>query len=188
MKTLAYKINQWNVGLRSLFLLVLLLGLITVWYFFLEKSLLENNQSFLIKQAQNQTLVKELNALLAMRGSFIYKNQLQAVQLKQVFQSALSGNARLTIASYTDNPAVLLSAGARQFAAAVAFLNLPLFNSIQQLPATIVFSGEFESFVTYLQVLQAASNGIYFNSIDFDMNRYPKAKITMKVFTLEGVS
>ncbi|MES2203958.1 MAG: hypothetical protein V4496_01930 [Pseudomonadota bacterium] len=186
MRTLAYKINQWPVGLRSFVLFIMLFVLYVVWYFLLEKPLLANNHAMLEQQIHDQTLTKELSALYESRSNFIYKNALQAVPLKQVFQDAISNIVGLTMASYVDNSVVTLPAGAHQFTLAATVLNLSLFNMIGQSFATLVFSGRFDSFVTYLQTLQKAPVGIYFDSIDFNMNRYPKAEITMKVFTLKG--
>ncbi len=186
MRTLVYKINQWNVGLRSLLLFMMLFFLCAMWYFFLEKPLLENNHAMLDQQIHDQALMKELSALYALRSNFIYKNALQAVQLKQVFQGAISDISGLTMASYVDSSVIMLPAGAHQFTMAAAVLDLSLLSMIGQSFATIVFSGGFDSFVTYLQTLQQAPPGVYFDSIDFNMNRYPKADITMKVFTLEG--
>ena len=180
------QINQWNIGSRSLLLLILLFVLWGAWYFLLEKPLLENNQAILTKQAHDQSLVKELSAIIGLRANFVYKNELKTGQLKQVFQDALSGASGLTMTSYVDNPAVALPAGAGQFAQVATVLKVSLSNTIQQSSATMVFSGGFNNFVVYLQALQSSSGGIYFDSIEFNMNRYPKAEITMKVFTLEG--
>lgn len=186
MRSWAYTINQWNIGLRSLLLFFLLFILGTAGYFIVEKPLLENNQVTLKKLAQDQALEKELTTFVALQNNFIYKNELQKVPLKQVFQSFISGSAGLTMKSYVDNPVVALPAGAAQFARVMAALQVPLLNTIQQFSATMVFSGGFNGFVTYLQALQNSGHLIYFDSIDFNMNRYPKAEITMKVFTLGG--
>ena len=184
MTTWIYKINQWNGWQRGLLLIVLLFILWTAWYFLLEKPLLESNQAVLEQQNRAQTLVKELSTLLGMRANVVYKNELQAVQLKQVFQNAISDTSTLTMKSYVDNADVALPAGASQFAQVATALNVPFLNTIQQSSATMVFSSDFNSFVTYLQFLH--ESGIYFDSIDFNMNRYPKAEITLKVFTLRG--
>ncbi len=167
-------------------LFILLLVLWGAWYFLLEKPLLENNQAILKKQAHDQSLAKELSTIVGLRANFVYKNELKIVQLKQVFQNALSGASGLTMTNYVDNPAVALPAGAGQFAQVATVLKMPLLNTIQQSSATMAFSGGFNNFVVYLQALQGSSGGVYFDSIEFKMNRYPKAEITMKVFTLEG--
>ena len=188
MRTWAYKINQWNAWQRSLFLFVFLFLIGAAWYFLLEKPLLDTNQAILEKQAHDQALVKELSAFATMQKNFVYKNELQHVQLKQVFQGLISGTSGLTMTSYVDNPVVALPAGASQFSGLTAVLPVSLLNVIQQSSATMVFSGGFNNFVAYLQALQGQNNVIYFDSIDFNMNRYPKAEITMKVFMLEGAS
>ena len=184
MRTWAYKINQWNVWQRSLLLITLLFIVWTAWYFLLEKPLLEKHQAAFNRQNHAQALAKELSTLLRMRANFVYKNELQAVQLKQVFQNAISGTSTLTMKSYVDNANVTLPAGASEFVQAATALNVTFLNTIQQSPATMVFSSDFNNFVTYLQFLH--ESGVYFDSIDFNMNRYPKAEITLKVFTLKG--
>lgn len=186
MTSWGYKINQWGVWQRCVLLLIMIVAAWGAWYFSLEKPLLENNKAVLQQQAHDQVILKELNALTQLRGNFVYKNNLQAVQLRQVFQNVLSGVQGLTITTYNDNPVVALPAGANQFTQLPSILGISLLSTIQQLPATIVFSGKFDVFLTYLKALQNDGHVIYFDSVDFKMNRYPKAEITMKVFTLGG--
>lgn len=180
------KINQWNVWQRGFFLLVALLFLWIIWYFLLEKPLLNHHQAALEQQARAHTFIKELNAFLGMRANFVYQNELQAVQLQQVFQNAVSDVSTLKIKSYLDSASVALPAGGNQFAQIASVFNIPLFATIQQSSATIVFSSGFNDFVAYLKILQQSHHQIYFDRIDFTMNRYPKAQITLKVFTLGG--
>lgn len=185
MKSWTYMIDQWNFWQRSLLLLFSLFVLCGSWYFLLEKPFLEKNQAVFEQQKHDQALAKELNELVALQANFVYKNELQQVQFKPVFQKAISETTGITMVNYVDHPAVTLPAGARQFAGLATILNLSLLNNIQKSSATFVFSGEFNHFVAYLQALQGNGYPIYFDNIDFDMKRYPKATITMKVFTLE---
>lgn len=186
MNTLAYKINQWNFWGRASFLLGMLLVLFSVWYFFLERPLIKNHQAILEKQSHTQMVAKELSTLLSLKTHFIYKHALQAIQMKPMFQKSVTGIPGLTMTNYVDNPAMSLPAGAVQFPQVMAMFNLPLRVSVQKSSATITFSAGFSQFLTYLKNLNTNRQRIYFDSIDFNMNRYPKAEITLKVFTLEG--
>lgn len=176
--------NQWKTWQRSLFLCALLFVLWCGWYFFLEKPLLKKHGAAAMQLTQATAVLKALKELFILQGNFVYKNDLNGVSLQQFFQAALSSAPGLVMASFTDNPALPLSAGAGQFASVGAVLGVSLLSVIHQSPSTIVFSGKFPAFVAYLKALQTNNQLIYFDSIDFDMNRYPVAKVTMKVFTL----
>jgi len=186
MSAMFYAINQWSLWKRIMLLFVSLFTLFLAWYFLLERPFLETNKVLFEQQKQDQVLSKELMALLGMRANFIYKNELQAVPIKEVFQKSIPRASELKITNYVDNPVIALPAGASQFAKVATVLNVSLVNAIHQSSATITFSSRFNRFVAYLQVLQANHHGIYFDSLEFNMNRYPKAEVTMKVFTLEG--
>lgn len=186
MNSWGYKINQWNLWQRTSFLFVFLFIVLMTWYFVFEKPLFENNKIFLDKQAQNQALVKELNAFLALKNNFVYKNALQSVQVKPIFRGLKFAGSGITITNYIDNPSVILPAGASQFSQLSGMLQAPLLSAIRQSSTTIVLSGGFNNFISYMHALQDKSKGIYFDSIDFNMNHYPKAEITITVFTLEG--
>lgn len=186
MSAMFYTINQWSLWKRLILLFVSLFTLFLAWYFFLERPFLENNKVIFEQQKQDQVLSKEFMALLGIRANFVYKNQLHSVQLKPIFQNAISSNSDLVMKSYVENPVIALPAGASQFAKVATVLNISLFNAIYQSSATITFSSRFDNFVAYLEALQGQSQGIYFDSVEFNMNRYPKAEVIMKVFTLEG--
>lgn len=181
-----YKLDQMSTWQRVFLLVSVLFVITSMWYLFLLKPLLERNQAILVQQAHNQELLKELDVFSQARASFIYKGNVSVVQMRQIFQDALSGAAGISMAAYTDKPMVALPAASTQFPSLPAALNVAFASVLQQSSATIVFSGKFNGFVTYLNALKNNSQPVYFNSIDFNMNRYPKAEITMQVFALEG--
>lgn len=186
MTSWSYQVNQWNVWQRCFLLFAMVFTLWTAWYFFLEKPLLANNKVVLAQQVRDQKTVQELSLLTQLQGNFVYKNSLQPVLLRQVFQDHLLGIQGLAISQYNDDPVLVLPAGASQFTQLQAVLGVSLLSAIQQLPATVVFSSEFNPFVAYLKALQSDSGAIYFDSVEFNMKRYPTAVVTMKVFTLGG--
>lgn len=186
MTSWSYQINQWSAWQRSLLLAVTLFVISAAWYIFLEKPLTASHAAVVQQQARDQATLQEMTTLMQLQNNFIYKNNLQSVALRQVFQDQLSGINGLAISSYVDNSALILPAGANQFAQLRAAMNLSLLPAIQQLPATIVFSGGFNAFLSYLKALQNDSHVIYFDSVEFNMKRYPTAVVTMKVFALGG--
>lgn len=184
MRLWAQHINQLKTWQRVFLLSVMLFLLWGMWYFLLEKPLLQKNQVNVNKQKQALETLKQINFLSQSKANYVYKNELQQVNLRQTFESALSTNTGVQIATFNNNPVVALPAGASQFGQLKEVLGISMLSAVHQAPSTIVFSAKFETFQAYLKTLQNNKSGIYFDSIDFNMNQYPKAKITMKVFTL----
>lgn len=184
MTSWGYRINQWNAWRRFFLLLGLLIALGAAWYFFLEAPLLNSNMSTIVKQAQDKKIFGEVTALTQQQHNFIYANSLQPVQLRLTFQNAITGLAGLEITDFKDEPANIVLVGADQFSDAKKAMHLSLLPGIKQSAATITFSGGFDAFVNYLKVLQNGDQVINYESILFDMQRYPTAVVTMKVFAL----
>jgi len=186
MRLWGQHINQWSAWQRCLLLFGTLFIIWNAWYFCLEKPLLKDNAVTSAKQVQLQETLKEFGVLLQLKENFVYQKDLQFIPLRQVFQDEIMGVPGLEIISFTDNPALVIQAGATQFIQIKEMLRVSLLSVIHRAPATIVFSGKFEAFELYLKALQNANPSIYFESINFNMSRYPQAKITMHVFTLGG--
>lgn len=181
-----YKIDQTATWQRIVLLLSILFIITLLWYLFLLKPLLERNQAVLLQQAHDQELLKELNSFTQAQASFVYKKDISALQMRQVFQEVLSSAPGMSMTSYTDKPVVVLPATSTRFPSLPAALSIAFSKALQQSSATILLSGTFSNFIAYLDSLQSNSQPVYFESIDFNMNRYPKAEITMQVFALEG--
>ncbi len=180
------KINQWNVWQRLCLLLFLLLSAHLLCYFCLEQPFRQRNHAVIAQYAQDQQLAQGLSNFSRMRENFVYRHDVGVVPFRQVFQKSLSGISHVAITNYVDHPVVVLSAGAMQFSSVASSLNIALSTTFKQSFATVLFSGKFADFVSFLQALQNTAYPIYFQSIDFNMNRYPNAEITLKVFSLEG--
>lgn len=184
MSSWGYHINQWSIW-RRIFLLLGMIGILaTAWYFLLERPLLRSNFLLIEKQVSQQKILAEGQMLLQLQKNFIYKNSLQTIPLRQIMQNAMTGIIGLEITHFQDEPVEPLQTGAAAFSNLKGVMNLSLLRTINKNPVTITFSGRFDAFVQYLKVLQNTSQLIYFDSIDFDMKRYPIAVVTMKVFTL----
>jgi hypothetical protein len=186
MSVLRHKLNQWNIWQRCFLLFSLIASIHLMWYFSLERPLLQHNQALIAQQLEDQQLEQELGVFSQLQSHFVYKNNVGLVHFKQVFQQWLAVAPKLSMTSYADHPVVAVPAGAMQFTRATAALHVVLVNTLQQSSATLVFFGQFSDFVNYLKVVQNNSQPIYFDSIHFNMNRYPNAEITMKIFALGG--
>ena len=178
-----WHINQWNAGRRFSLLLGTLFILVVV-YFFLEKPVFQANIAITEKQMQAKETLQQINALAQQQQSFVYADSLQPVQLRLLLQKPLTSALDLEITDFKDQPEVVLSMGADQFAQAKKSLNLSLLESIKKYSAVVTFSGSFDAFVAYLKILQSNDKSIGYESLSFDMRRYPTALVTMKVFTL----
>ncbi len=186
INSLAYQVNQWSLWRRCILLVLFVVIIFTAWYFFLEKPLLTRYEEVFVQQAKEKTLENQLQLFEAEKSNFIYKNHLQLSQPRSFLQNGLANIAGLSITTYTNNPSVDLPNAGTKISNLSALLNIVLSSVLTQSPVTVVFSGKFKDVVNYLKVLENTPNGIYFERIDFNMNRYPKAEITMKIFTLQG--
>lgn len=178
-----WHINQWSAGRRFSLLLVTLFILVGI-YFFLEKPVFQANIAITERQMRAKETLEQINALAQQQQSFVYADSLRPVQLRLLLQKPLTSTLDLEMTDFKDQPAVVLPMGADQFAQAKKALNLSLLKSIKKYSAVVTFSGSFDAFVAYLKILQSNDNAIAYESLSFDMRRYPTAVVTMKVFTL----
>lgn len=184
MNAWGYTINQWNIGQRLGLLFMLLLMIGVSGYIFLYAPWLEKNKAVISQQATLQTMLQELALLKTSSENFIYQNDIQSVQVRQVMQQAASQIPGLTINNFVSAPPITLPSMAQQLVLMQELFTISWQKKIQQSSVSIVFSGDFDSFLQYLKILSHNQAALYFDGIDFTMKRYPIAEITMKVFTL----
>lgn len=185
MNSFGYRVNQWKIGSRVGLLCVILLTIWMSWYVLLYQPLMMKSKRMITQHAKLQTMSRELTLLKASSKNFIYQNDIKSIQLQQIIQQAISQVPGLSIKSVVNAAQIVLSSAVQQFNLMPALFNVSLQSSIQQAPVTVVYSGDFDSFREYLKILQNTHAPLYFESVDFKMNHYPVATITMKVFTLE---
>lgn len=185
MSSWCYIINQWKIERRVALLLVLLLAIWSSWYFGLYRPLILDNKTIVDRQAKLQAVSQELTRFqLASSNNFIYQNDVRTVQVQETLQQALTEVPSMSVKTVVNNPQVALPSMAQQFPLMQQWFHLTLQPIVKRMPVTITYMGSYESFLQYLNILHARHAALYFESVDFNMEHYPIATITMKVFTL----
>lgn len=169
---------------RIIILMFMLLLLTMGWYFCLEKALLANVIANHHLKTQREEALTQLQTLHQLTEDYVYSDDLASSSLQDILQGLASTTGGLVMTDFMDEGAQLLSSGNDRFALAAQAVDVSLLPALSQHTVTIKLKGSFVSFLRYLQVLQQDSHGLYFQSVDFKMNVFPKADITLTVFTL----
>lgn len=186
MKKLFFLFDQSALKIRLAMLFGVLIGLTLVWYFIFAQELWQEIKSQKVIQAHEQTVLGQLSQLSSRKVDFVFQNDLAKLQLRQVLDSLTSSAMDLSVTSFTDRASNVFPAGAATFPLASQELGIRLLPSLKQKNVKVKFSGGFYGFEDYLKAVQKSPYTIYFDRVDFKMAAYPKADITLDVFTLEG--
>ena len=186
MRRLFFYYDQQSVSKRSLSLFAILVLLTLGWYIIFAQKLWGTVSKEKIIKENNQITLSQLYQLSARKSDFAFKHDLARLQLRQVLSSLTSGESDLSVTSFADGASQTIPAGAVLFPRASQALGIHLLPFITQKAVTVQFSGGFYSFRDYLKAIQKSPYSVYFEKIDFNMTAYPKAKIILEVFTLEG--
>ena len=184
MKPLFFRINQWPTNLRITVLVVLLVVLTVCWYFAVEKELLAKTSAKNSIKMQLVTGMMELQELSSLKRNYIYTTDLEESGLQDVLQSLATTTGGLVMSDFIDQGKKTMSGGGARFALAAENIQVDLVPQLSRHVVTLKFKGSFTNFLKYLQALQNDPRQIYFESVDFNMKVFPKADITLTVFTL----
>ena len=187
MKKLFFHFDQYSFIKRILSLLTVLLVLTLIWYFIFAKGQWQNIQSSKSTEAYEYATLSQVNQLSGQKKDFAFRHDLAKLELKHVLDSLTSGTTDLTVTRFADGVKKVFPAGAARFPLASQALGIRLLPSLSQKTVRVRFSGGFYGFRDYLKAVQKSPYTVYFERVDFNMNAYPKAKIMLEVFTLEGV-
>jgi hypothetical protein len=184
MSSIFFKFNQRAAWFR-VSLLVCLLALVTAaWYISIENRLLLKIYQQRTLRAQLEESLVELQTLSSAKQNYIYSTDLEVMGLQNVLQGLASNINGLVMSDMIDQGKTNISGGYERFSLAAGELGVHLLPQLSQHKVTLKFQGSFKHFLKYLQALQTDTHQIYFESVDFTMNVFPKADITLTVFTL----
>lgn len=179
-------VEKFNELTQKMRLLVAFLGVVFIlvfWYFnsyddlYSKRSILELSHS----EIENQT--KSLKNITNEKGRLVYSNNLiTSESLANLLESILENNEGLELISLEKKNRINLSSKDRE---AIQNLHEVLGQSIYATDIEVILQGDFFAFLKYLEKITSESNnGIFWQSLRYDVSNYPKANITMVMRTL----
>lgn len=166
-------------------ILVCLWVLLTlVWYFCLEKALWVSVMANHHLRIQREETLMQLQTLGGLKEDYLYADELVSSSLQDVLQGLATNTGGLVMTDFTDEGTQLLSSEGDRFALAAQAVGIDWLPQLSQHTVTVKLKGSFIYFLRYLQALQQDPRRLYFQSVDFNMKIFPKAEITLTVFTL----
>lgn len=184
MNTWGYRINQWPAVQRFGLLVTLLLFINLSAYVLLYQPEARKTQVIMRQQEKIATVSQELAAFTTLSSHFVYQKDLASESTQQIVQATMTPVPMLTLKTMVAAPATVLPSMTGRFTYLPAALNLSFLSMLQKNSVKVVLSSDFNAWMRYLKMTSPAAVPLYFSRVDFKMERYPVATITLTVFTL----
>jgi hypothetical protein len=180
---LIFWFNQSSVLCRCMTLFTTLILITLLWYFLLMNHLWQDDHSKLVAREKGRVTLSQLQQLDALKDNYVYEDELDDVELKDVLEGLVLDNANLAVMGIQEIN-TKISTGAQLYSLALEELGVSFVPKLPKKTVHMKLVGGFYGFADYLKAIEASHHDIYFHKLDFTMQVFPEADIRLDVFTI----